>query len=501
VTIAPDPFALAADALDPPDVDVFGALGYVPEPPQALFHEATEFDVGYGGRAGGGKSLALLMDGIRDCVVHPGMRVGAFRRSFDELDESLLMHLKSRLEQIEALGAKFVSTPYPELRFANSSIMRFRYAETMADASRRYGGEYQKLLIDERQQIAPPVVDLLTTRLRSGNPSLPVLGIRSTFNPGDVGHLHLKERYVLATSMGERVYDEVVAEKRTGKAIRFIPAPLSKHVDAGYVGVLQGIPDPQLRRALLEGDWDALAGQAFEDWRYDLHVIPAESCAVPIGAGVARAQGIDYGIDAPFVCLWGAIVADQIVVYREVDGRQLTPTQQAEIMLAAEAEGERAPGRPLRAALDPSAFEGYPDSPRPTRPDMPPPKSIASDYAAAGVPVHKAFNSRLSGKRLIHEALRPRADGTAGLVISTACPNLIRTLPALMRDPNNPEDVKKWRGELGSDGRWQGGDHWYDALRYLVAELRGKSPAAAQTYRRPNPRPRPATAGVDRAGF
>lgn len=490
MTIAPDPFALAADALDPPDVDVFAALGYEPETPQRLFHEATEFDVGYGGRAGGGKSLALLMDGIRDCIVHPGMRVGAFRRSFDELDESLLMHLKSRLEEIEALGARFVTTPYPELRFANHSIMRFRYAETMADASRRYGGEYQKLLIDERQQIPPPVVDLLTTRLRSGNPSLPVLGIRSTFNPGDVGHLHLKERYVLATKMGTQTYDEVVAEKSTGKRIRFIPAPLSAHVDPGYVGVLQGIPDPQLRRALLEGDWDALAGQAFEEWRYDTHVMPAESLFVPKGAGVARAQGIDYGVTNPFVCLWGAIVNDQVVIYREVDGTGMTPTEQAIAIRAAEADDERGPGRPMRAALDPACFTPYPDAPRPTRKDAPPAKSIASDYAAAGVPVHKAYNDRLGGKRLVHDALRARPDGHPGMVISSECRNLIRTLPALMRDPKNPEDVKK--GDT---------DHWYDALRYLLAELVGKTPPAARTYRRSTARERPVTSGLGRSGF
>lgn len=37
------------------NIDVWGALGYVPTPKQQMFHEAPEFDVLFGGSAGGGK--------------------------------------------------------------------------------------------------------------------------------------------------------------------------------------------------------------------------------------------------------------------------------------------------------------------------------------------------------------------------------------------------------------------------------------------------------------
>lgn len=36
------------------NIDVFGLLGYTPTPRQEVFHNATEFDVLYGGAAGGG---------------------------------------------------------------------------------------------------------------------------------------------------------------------------------------------------------------------------------------------------------------------------------------------------------------------------------------------------------------------------------------------------------------------------------------------------------------
>lgn len=47
---------MAADRLDAADdYDVFAKLGYVPTPKQREFHDAVEWDVLYGGAAGGGK--------------------------------------------------------------------------------------------------------------------------------------------------------------------------------------------------------------------------------------------------------------------------------------------------------------------------------------------------------------------------------------------------------------------------------------------------------------
>ena len=105
-------------ALNPPPVDVFGVLGFepacvpreearkrgdaiIPDPcgqcPQELFQVADEFSVLLGGSAGGGKTLSVLMYAIRKCVEHPRLRVGAFRRSYPELRESLLAELAHRV--------------------------------------------------------------------------------------------------------------------------------------------------------------------------------------------------------------------------------------------------------------------------------------------------------------------------------------------------------------------------------------------------------------------
>lgn len=50
-----DLLARAAARLEEPPPDTFAALGYVPTPKQHEFHNAAEFDVLFGGSAGGGK--------------------------------------------------------------------------------------------------------------------------------------------------------------------------------------------------------------------------------------------------------------------------------------------------------------------------------------------------------------------------------------------------------------------------------------------------------------
>ncbi|MFF3151817.1 hypothetical protein [Streptomyces sp. NPDC057910] len=51
-----DLFQRAAARLEEPPQDTFAALGYVPTAKQREFHNATEFDVLFGGSAGGGKA-------------------------------------------------------------------------------------------------------------------------------------------------------------------------------------------------------------------------------------------------------------------------------------------------------------------------------------------------------------------------------------------------------------------------------------------------------------
>lgn len=366
-------------------VDVFGLLGYAPTPKQAEFHAATEFSVLFGGSAGGGKSRALTAEVIRACVRHPGIRVGAFRRTYPELKESLIAEL-AQMEFARAVGAVWSGSDY-ELRFPNGSLAMFRYAESITDATRRQGGQYQLLAFDERSLTSPDVIAFLESRLRSGRADVPVLGVRSSANPGGAGHGDVKKKFIVPTNYGEKV----VTDER-GRTIRFIPSRLSDnpHVNPEYAADLKALPD-KLRQAFLDGNWDVFGGQMFTELSRDRHVV--QPFTLP--ATWQRYCGIDWGYSpGAWAVLWAAVDENKRVwIYREAYQREVGEEEQARRILAAEEPGEHVAVRYADDAMW-SARGAV--------------RSLAEAYASEGVHLTQAGKgpgSRVIGWQRIHSYL------------------------------------------------------------------------------------------------
>lgn len=445
-----DILALAAQRLATPPLDVFGALDYIPTPKQWEFHNAEEFDVLFGGSAGGGKSRALTAHAIRECMNYPGLRVGAFRRTYGELKESLIAEL-ANLEYAKPLGATWNGTEY-ELRFPNKSVIMFRYAESVQDATRRQGGQYQLLLFDERTLTPPDVCSFLESRLRSGRRDVPVLGIRSGTNPGGPGHGSVKARYIQPTNYGR----DVITDQR-GRTVRFIPSKLSDnpHVNPEYSQDLAALPE-KMRAAFLDGNWDTFAGMMFPELDRDRHVIEP----VTLPASWRRYTAIDWGYTAPWAVLWAAEDEDgRVWAYRELYQTGVGEADQARRILTAEALDERIAARFADDAM------------WATRGDA---KPISSVYAEEGVHLTKAgkgAGSRINGWQRVHSYLAEapacphhRAQGweTCPLIhIFSTCTELYRELSALPHaTKGDPEDA-----DTTAD------DHISDGLRYLLTNL------------------------------
>ena len=453
-----------ANSVVPPAVDVFGILGYEPHERQKVFHEVSSQRhdaILYGGAAGGGKSAALLMEAIKNAVNFPGMKIGCFRRSYPELEESFLAELAKR-QYAKPLGAKWNSTN-KVLKFPNGSVINFTYAENLQDASRILGGEYQMFCIDEASLMLPAVIQHIEERLRSGNKLVPVIGLRLASNPGGVGHKYLKDRFINPTKRGKEIYTEHIEGTPVTRSVVYIPAKATDnpHINEGYDAVLNSIPDPQRRAAMRDGDWDSMVGQFFEQWQYSMHVVPSFN----LPKEWPRYAGIDYGYAAPWAVVWLAQDNDgRVWVYREAYATKVNADYQARIIL----ETEQASGEleVIRVA-DPSMWGS-----RGT------PLSIADIYGQEGCGIMQANNDRINGWARVHHYLnkgpacdyhREQGMETCPMlhVFEDKCPMFIETIPALPRSTEKPDDAATKNVD----------DHIADALRYVIM--------AVGTYARP----------------
>jgi len=317
----------------------------------------------------------------------------------------------------------------------------------MTDVLRYQGQSYTWIGVDELPQYPnADVYNFLRSSLRSVDPAIPVY-MRATGNPGNIGSQWVKETFVDPAEPGKS-FDISVETPNGIKKIsrRFIPAKLQDNpylmqTDDYYI-MLASLPEVQ-RKQFLEGDWSAFENSSFPEFNTTTHVVqPFE-----IPKGWSRFRTCDWGYSSPACCLWIAIDWDNnLWVYRELYTKKITADEFAKKVLEAEI------GETMRyGILDSSTWA--------RRGDVGP--SIAETMIQEGCrwrPADRSPKSRVNGKLEIHKRLKVHEENKQPtLKILSNCVNLIRTLPLLPLDKNNPEDV-----DTNAE------DHAYDALRYGV---------------------------------
>ena len=410
------------------------------EGPQTAFLASSEREVFYGGARGGGKSYAMLVDPLRYC--HKDQhRALLLRRSMPELRD-MITH-SQRLYPKAFKGARWREQE-KEWRFPSGAKIEFGYAENMTDALRYQGQSYTWIGIDELPQYpTPDIYNFLRSSLRSVDPDIPVF-LRATGNPGNIGSLWVREMFVDPAKPNTRF--QVSVDTPTGKreiSRRFIPAKLQDNPylmqTEDYYVMLASLPEVQ-RKQFLEGDWDAFEDSSFPEFNKVIHVV--EPFDIP--KGWYRFRSCDWGYSSPACCLWFAIDWDNnLWIYRELYTKKITADEFARKILEAEH------GEFIRyGVLDSSTWA--------KRGDVGP--SIAETMIREGCkwrPSDRSPKSRINGKLEIHKRLKVNKENEPTIKFFSNCRNLIRTLPLLPLDKNNPEDV-------GTNAE----DHSYDALRY-----------------------------------
>lgn len=388
----------------------------------------------YGGARGGGKSWALR----RKCLIlafsFPGIRILLLRRTLQELRENHTLPL--RLELCE--GVRY-SADEKAFTFLNGSRLKLGYCDDDGDVNQYQGQEYDVICMDEATQFTEYQFSCLTACLRGGDPSHPK-HFYLTCNPGGVGHAWVKRLFIdRRYRKGERAedYEFILA--------RVYDNDFLMRNNPDYLTQLESLPE-ELRRAWLNGEWDAFAGQFFTEFDRSLHVC----MPFVIPPGWRRVYVQDYGLDM-LAGLWIALSPEgRAFVYREVYKSGLVVSSAASLIHSMEPPGEEIF---LRLA-PPDLWGRTKDSGR----------SIIELFYEGGLSFCRAQNDRVQGWMALREWLKPRPDAQGGrqarLCVFESCQNLIRTLPLLRFDPKDGNDAAKEPHEL---------THAPDALRYFAA--------------------------------
>lgn len=329
-----------------------------------------------------------------------------------------------------------------QYRYPNGSVI---YLFGLDDPERLKSAELDLIYVQEVSELEQGEWELLTTRATGRGARMPYQQVIADLNPREPSFW---------------LYDR----ERDGKT-GFV---FARHADNPSITPERLAPlealTGYLRDRLLLGLRVAAEGMYFTEFDPRQHLVeafdPPEEWT--------RWVSVDYGYAHPFAALWYAREkpGGKIFVYRELSVTGVRDEEQARLIVEYSADEDI-----NMVVLDPSMFNQRGEQQRP---------SIAQVYANCGV-AHLAhgrivpgFNSRKQGWAIVRRALaygsqvaEQRETDLEDLprlrIMAARCPNLARNLPAMVRDPLDPEDVADKVGNTRMP------DDEMDSLRYGLA--------------------------------
>jgi len=429
----------------------------------------------YGGARGGGKSVALIMEAWQRSVETPGHKSLVLRRSYKQLEKSLLRHMR---EHFPSNFGRFVKNDMT-YHFPNGSLIDFGYLNSEDDKYEYQGREYDFVGFEELTQFTYSQYSYILSSIRTSSENImPV--IRCTSNPGNIGHNWVKARFLeFAEPMEKKEVDlskemKILQERNPNVDLsglsftrQFIPSTVfdNKHIvenDPMYILRLQQLPEDE-KQAYLYGNWNVFGGQVFKEFSKEKHTI--EPFDIP--AHWQKYMAIDWGYKEPFAIVWGTVVNEDkkigdrtlkegsIIIYREYYGTKNAGSNEGLEMDATEVaqhiigfEDEQVHHR--IADHDMFARRGH---------SAPTIAETFGDYFLYLNRADKGSGSRIQGKMQLHKRLRLDDDGEPSIYFFDDCRHCIRTIPSLPYSNKRTEDVETDNVE----------DHLYDSVRYLLS--------------------------------
>lgn len=443
---------------------------------QRMAIESVATEILYGGAAGGGKSYLMRVAAIAWCRAISGLQVYLFRRTNPDL---LLNHLNGACSFYELLapymqaGTVSITAKPSKISFANGSNIHLCHCQNDNDMYNYQGAEIHVLMIDELTHFSESVYRFLRGRLRTGSLTIPdkykgmFPRILCGSNPGGLGHSWVKQSFIdNATPMQIRL----MTKDEGGLKRQFIPALLQDNPsqDAEYADRLSGLGSPDLVAAMLDGNWDIVAGAALEKLRRDKHML--RNFTVP--DSWTKFTVIDWGTSKPFAVGWFCVCDDNmllkakddwpaklvprgaLILYREYygwngkpdEGCRMESTEVAKKILEIEANV----GEDIDYRVGDEAMWSEHDGPS-TEERM----RIATDN-------RYVMTKSRKGRATNYQEIRARIAGEDGVPMfyaTESCQHFWRTVPSLQLDELHPEK--------GPDTHQE--DHMYDVVQYACS--------------------------------
>jgi transcriptional regulator with XRE-family HTH domain len=268
-------------------------------------------------------------------VAHPGAHIALVRRTLPMLKQTHGLHLPGML----AGHARENKTDFT-FTFPNASVIRFISLQNAGsdnspgDEQNYKSAEFDLLLFDELTEFTESQYTFMLSRVRSARGHR--AHVISASNPEGVGFRWVKRRFVSPRpedlAKGQAPPDAGVPWSppvvEDGKVIgwhpkrAFLPATIEDNPglmksNPGYVAQLRAMPDSRLRRALLDGDWDAMDAIPGALWSQD--VIDAQRVgSVPPDVRLVR---VVVGVDPSGSSTNGKSECGIVVVGLGSDGR------------------------------------------------------------------------------------------------------------------------------------------------------------------------------------
>lgn len=407
--------------------------------------------IGYGGARGGGKSWTGRFFVDYMCGKYAGIKGLVLRTTMPELQQNYITPLETQLKGRAEFKQKD-NTFY----FTNGSMLICGYCEIEKHVKRYQGNEYDFIIFEEATNFQEEWMKLIGASCRGVN-NFPKF-VLYTMNPGGVSHNYIKRIFI------DRVYRSgeepdnyaFVQAKATDNTVLMATQP-------DYIKFLDSL-SAKYQKAWRDGDWNIFDGMFFEDFINDpthyedrrfTHVIPAFEPS----KRWTYLRGFDWGYAKPFSVGWYAIDF-RGTMYRILEfygcqyenGEALPntglkwPSQTVfKKIHQIETEHPWLRGVRIEGIADPAIWQEDGGV------------SIAETAAQNQVFFSKGDHARIPGWQMCHNYLQFDTDGYPRFYVFDTCRDFIRTIPTLIHDEHNPEDMETKISE----------DHAADEWRYI----------------------------------